>query len=467
MTALQALRKQASLTQREVADRVNAAVGRPHGGPVTYEVVSRWERGIQVPQVHYQRALCTVYGVDTDQLGLEENAATDPLADLIPEPAITAVMDPRVTTSQDQWRRTRRALNTNRPALAQLAADTYPENARFDSHGLLVGPGWIPDAPIPLDDIRLEYRSDWPAASVTGMEPEAQHVRPCQTLTQPYQRYTAAIRDLETPRLFANRETWRMVGVDMAARKLTFGPTSYFAAVDVCEAVAHETAMVALDARGRLRNEPLPGRNLPFRRLIGNPFSPARLVTPAAISTLTIRGGTEPTFLLHRRDSKSVAIAGGALQVIPSGVFQPSSVPAVLDADFDLFRNIAREFSEELLGNPEHDGDGVPADYDAEPLATLGEAYRSGRMRIHCLGAGLDGLTLFGEILTVAVLDPDLYDDLAQDFVAINEEGSVVASRLPFDGPTVTALLESGRMHPAGAGCLALAWQYRQDLLSK
>jgi hypothetical protein len=38
---------------------------------------------------------------------------------------------------------------------------------------------------------------------------------------------------------------------------------------------------------------------------------------------------------------------------MPAGVFQPSTVRSGgHDADFDLWRNIMREYSEECLGNP-------------------------------------------------------------------------------------------------------------------
>lgn len=56
--------------------------------------------------------------------------------------------------------------------------------------------------------------------------------------------------------------------------------------------------------------------------------------------------------------------------VIAAGEFQPASV-ALWDRrnDFDLWRNIVREYSEELLGTPEHDGTRIkPIDYDTWPL---------------------------------------------------------------------------------------------------
>jgi hypothetical protein len=86
-------------------------------------------------------------------------------------------------------------------------------------------------------------------------------------------------------------------------------------------------------------------------------------------------------------------------------------------------------------------------------------------LRVHCLGVALDALTLVGEILTVAVIDEDVFDDMARDFVTVNDEGTIVAERLAFNEDVVAQVLASGRMAPAGAGCLLLAWQHRDLLL--
>jgi hypothetical protein len=145
--------------------------------------------------------------------------------------------------------------------------------------------------------------------------------------------------------------------------------------VDIFEAVAHEMAYAHLDDHGSICPGQPTLRDLPFRKLIGDPFSFTRRPILPSISTLTVRrDNDDASFVLHRRDPRSVAVAGGMLQVIPSGVFQPSSVmPAAVEADFDLWRNIMREYSEELLGNPEHDGDGQPLRYDEEPFGLLDE----------------------------------------------------------------------------------------------
>src|SRR5262249_36270469 len=159
---------------------------------------------------------------------------------------------------------------------------------------------------------------------------------------------------------------------------------------DLHEALAHEMAYVHLDPGGRLVDRPPALRDLPLRRLVGDPFALTRRPAISSVSTLVLRAGPDPSFLLHRRDAASVAIAGGMLHIIPSGIFQPSSsLPAAKDADFDLFRNIEREISEELLGNPEHDGHGRPIDYTAETFATLDAARDAGRLRAWYVGAGL------------------------------------------------------------------------------
>ena len=323
-----------------------------------------------------------------------------------------------------------------------------------------------------LRKVALELGVIWRPNNLsdTGTETQTAHVRPLATLTRPYHRYTQAIRDIDHPRLFDNRPAWRLLDVDpwtAGTGRLVFGPTTYFAAVDVYEPTAHETAYVYLDQDGALRPGVPTMRDLPFRKLIGDPFDCTRRPIMPSIDTLTIRRDhAGDSFLLHRRDPNRVAVAGGMLQVIPSGVFQPSSVhPTAHDSDFDLWRNIMREYSEELLGNPEHDGNGPPIRYDTEPFGQLDRARAEGRIRVYCLGLALDALTLFGEILTVAVIDAEIFDAMAGEFVDVNDEGSIVNTRTPFTRAGVDQVLDGGRLAPGGAGCIQLAWQHRGAIL--
>ncbi len=63
-------------------------------------------------------------------------------------------------------------------------------------------------------------------------------------------------------------------------------------------------------------------------------------------------------------------------------------------------------------GYDECDGTGCPIDYDTAHFTTMDAALANGQLRAYCLGITLDALTLAGDILTVVILEPELYDDL-------------------------------------------------------
>jgi hypothetical protein len=133
------------------------------------------------------------------------------------------------------------------------------------------------------------------------------------------------------------------------------------------------------------------------------------------------------------RRVRAMAGGGGMTHLMPAGIFQPSSVlPAAVAEHSSLWRNIERELAEELLGHDEYDSSGHPIAYsELEPFATLDRAYSCGDIRVWCLGVTLDALTLCGDILTVAVIEPDLYDTLFSGAVSPNSEGTVSARALP------------------------------------
>ena len=90
------------------------------------------------------------------------------------------------------------------------------------------------------------------------------------------------------------------------------------------------------------------------------------------------------------------------------------------------------------------------------------------------MGFALDALTLFGEILTVAVYDGPTYDRLFAEMVDSNDEGTVVktgrnepTSALPFTRHVLDELMKGGRLAPAAAGCLQLAWEHRKKILGR
>lgn len=197
-----------------------------------------------------------------------------------------------------------------------------------------------------------------------------------------------------------------------------------------------------------------------------------------SINTLTIR--RDPIdghrMYLHQRDTKAVAAAGGMFHVIPAGTFQPAGLaPAHQANDFSLWRNIQREYSEEFLGNPEHNGNSVdPIDYERdEPFRSFAAARDADDFRVFAVGVALFPLELWAELLTVAVIEAPAFDRLFNNMVGVNEEGSTVstAAGRPTVGIPFTSdareRLRSEPLSPIARACIEQAWQHRRTLLAR
>ncbi len=456
---LRSYRQTFGLTQQQLAERL--------GFDQSY--VSKVESGRRaIHDISTLRHIARRLSLSPEDVGLAAGSLVEGRRDT----ASADPLDERIAASQRTWRLTRDYLNHHRISLARAAAQLYPQPYRL-GNGLLARPGWMWNEPVDLADIGLEWSDEVAPPTVSGTGADTEHLRPLADGGSTFGTYTRAMRDLDRPTLFENRLSFRMLATthsEQDGSRLTFGHTTYFDALDVCESVAHETAAAMLGGG-------LSWPALPFRRRIGDPFDLGRRVTLPSINTLTIRHDqARASFMLHRRSAGSVATAGGVYHVLPAGVFQPSGIsPCHHETDFDLWRNIMRELSEELLGNAEHDGSSSSLiDYnDDEPFRSLQQARRSGCVRVWYFGMGVDALTLFGEILTVVVVDADVFDSLFAGMVPVNAEGSVVTTGphrrasegIPFTHAAVRRLIEHEPLAPSAAACLELAWRHRETLL--
>ncbi|MGI9008761.1 MAG: hypothetical protein ACR2FU_21665 [Streptosporangiaceae bacterium] len=378
-------------------------------------------------------------------------------------------------SDQADWRAVRRYLNHHRSALAEQAGRLYPAGQRIRRTTLIAPPSWLPPEPVDLADITMTWVPDAPAPQINGTEPETRKLRPLRVPGQQFDRYTSAVRYLDPPSLFENRPSYRLLSLAWAAGSgaMRFSLATYFDKLDISEAIGHEIA----ELRSR-KDTQITSRDLPLRSLVDDPFDCRRRAMMPAITTLTLRRGrSAESFLLHWRDPHKVATAAGIYDVIPAGEFQPSSIaPHDLINDFDIWRNIVREFSEELLGAPEHDGTrSAPIDYDRWQLyRDLCKARAEGKASAACLGAGVDALTLAATILTVVIIDADVFDELFADIVQVNAEGLTLFGEdgassghgIEFSERNVSRLLEHEPMAAPGAACLALAWRNRIALLA-
>jgi hypothetical protein len=372
------------------------------------------------------------------------------------------------TETAQRWRQVRRMVNEQRLALVAQAARLYPGAARAAGTDLLCRPEWLPAAPVDLAGITLHWTGRAPAPRADATAAAAAHLLPQDAPGGPFPSYAAAVAVVDPPALFQNRICYRLLDASLRGpAELTMGPARYFDSMNLGHAVAHELA-AAQDPGVSLAD-------LPLRAALGDPCALSQRSTLTAVTTLTLRRAADGTasFPLHWRDPARVNHAGGAYQVMPAGIFQPvTDRPAAQQADFSLWRCMTREFSEELLGGSEDypTRDGV-LDYDEWPFAReLAAARDEGTLRVHCVGLGVDPLTLATDLLTVAVFDSAVFDRLFRDLVTANEEGRVVtengSAAIPFTAATVARFTGGAEpMQTAGAALLRLAWQHRQALL--
>lgn len=355
----------------------------------------------------------------------------------------------------------RNYLSEHRYELAVSAARHYPESAAVEGTPLLSTPTWLPDAPIPLDDIKLQYTPEAIFSGITGSEPVIRRLLPVRANGKRYRTYSEAVAALAAPRIFENRATYRLLLADLQSNPhMIFGAGSYFDGINVGDAAAHEYTAVQL---GEITT-------LDLRTAIGDPCDPARRTGNVAISTLTLRHDRttgQATFPLHRRDSGSVGHAGGLYQVLPVGVFQPAGEELWnAENDFSLWYSILRELAEEVRGATEdYDTHCGPIDYRAWPFANhLTRALDTGQVRAFCLGIGVDPLTFATDILTVITIDAPLYDELFGQVADANAEGSILPA-VPFTAQIVERYASTEPTQAAGAGLLRLAWRQRLILL--
>ena len=472
---LAAVMAEAGVSNKGLAARVRALAERD-GRPVSSDHVSvrRWLDG-STPRGRTSEYVAAALGA---KLGRRVTPADIGLiADTdLPHEAETDQDGDPVEVSQRAWHDIRQHVGLNQAKLHAQAADLYEPSWRLPQAPMLTQGSWLPDKPIALEDIELEWEPSPPRPIVVGQEPQARSLLPLRTRLQTFPSYSSAIRYLNPPSLFENRPCYRLLGASLtgqAKARFRFCQSCYFDKIDVSEALVHELSAAAMNA-------PLSWSELPFRSLISDPFDLVLRTVNTSIDTLTIRrdpASGQASFFLLRRARGKVATGGGEYCLIPAGEFQPASVsPDSVLSDLSIWRNIVREYSEELLGHPEHDGSsGRPVDYERWPFfRAMQQARERDQLRVSVLGVALNALSLNATVMTVAVIDSVVFDSLFRKLALTNAEGEVMVHMgddkegrgLAFDEATVDYLLRAERLMSSTAiAGLSLAWQHREHLL--
>lgn len=447
------------MTQQQAAVVLNTTQSR----------LSKIETGVLLLGIDELRFIGEKLNIPLEQLGILPSRS----AAAIPQPELLSGSPGAVLASQQRWRMVRAELNAN--LTGDLAAELYPRSHHIPGSSALTQPDWLPASPVEIDNIDLYEVTKPTRPSITGGIEQTESARPLAADGTRYGRYSHALRDLARPKLLDNRVSYRLLDVEWTAAggRLRFGYTSYFETFDVCEAAAHEFAEAWLGA-GHKRPSLA---DLPLRRRIADPFDLAARPALLSIGTLTIR--RDPIdghrIYLHKRDAKAVA-SGPGLHIVPSGIFQPAGLALAHQAnDFSLWRNIQREYSEEFLGHPEHDGNSVdPIDYEQdEPFRSFAAARDAGDFRIFATAVALFPLTLWAELLTIAVIEASAFDALFVSMVNVNDEGAAVSTTagqptvgIPFTSRT-RERLHAEPLSPIARACIEQAWQHRHTLLAR
>ena len=363
----------------------------------------------------------------------------------------------RIERSVTQFRRTRTAVKENRAALRTLALKIgSAKSVHFhivDDVPLLVKEKWLPSKPVPLESIELEVEQD------PGVKISLSRQKLPSYVGGKYKKYSDAVEELDKPTVFQDRDQYRLFQIDETRLVFSKKIHSYFDKINYGEYLVYE-----LSYQNRKLIQGHSNRNLLLKQL----QTPADYVILSGVSTLTIiHDGTELRIIMHLRGKCETAYAMGTFHVIPAGEFQPSCLAAVsVDEDFDLWKNIMREYAEELLLMDEYDGNStVPFNYHTEPFISMENERAKKNIRSFYLGTGLDPITFQGEILTAVVFKEGTFNNIFPNVVTKNFEGEIIADRdrwgRQFTQEEYNSYREANIL-AAGEAILNIAWRNRQ-----
>jgi hypothetical protein len=199
-----------------------------------------------------------------------------------------------------------------------------------------------------------------------------------------------------------------------------------------------------------------------YRAYLGDPFNLRNRVTSLGILTLTVLRHAVPSFIMHKRTAK-VVLGTDLFHVVPAGEFTPSNIsPLAVREDLSLWKNISREYAEELLGHIDaQGGGGRKIDFlHGPPYNQLNSARESGLLKVYALGLGLDALTWKPELLTVAVFDASVFEEIFGRHPGGNYEGTIIED-IPFTPENLLSYTESDSTRSGAKACLELAWRHR------
>ncbi|MDD5327245.1 MAG: hypothetical protein PHY02_05465 [Phycisphaerae bacterium] len=276
-----------------------------------------------------------------------------------------------------------------------------------------------------------------------------------------YKRYSQAIEELDKPEEFTDRTQYRLLKVDGTKFVFSNHMYSYFDKINYGEYLVYELEHHNLEKSWFKRHSNR-------KQLLQQIQEPYNHIVLCGIDTLTmLHNGTELRIIMHIRGADKTATSMGTYHVIPAGEFQPSCIaPASIKEDLNLWKNIMREYAEELLGMDEYDGNSaVPINYGIEPFVSLENERTNGNIRPFYLGFGLEPASLQGEILTVVVFKEETFNKIFPNVLTENREGEIITDKdrwgRQFTEEEYNSYREANIL-PTTAAILDIAWNQRK-----
>jgi len=361
----------------------------------------------------------------------------------------------KIDRSVIQFIRTRKFVKEKRATLRREALKLNLKKSVHlninDDVPLLAKETWLPHKPIPLENVELKVEQD-PGVKISLSSQKLPNYAGGK-----YKKYSKAIDDLDKPDTFDDRNQYRLLRINNESLVFSRKMHSYFDKINYGEYLVYELVH-------HYRKWPWiqghSNRDLLLKQL----QEPADYVILCGVNTLTIiHDGKELRIIMHLRGQRKTASSMGTYHVIPAGEFQPSSKAAAsVDEDFDLWKNIMREYAEEIGLMKEFDGNSaVPFNYDIEPIISLQTERDKNNIRPFYLGTGLDPITFQGEILTAVVFKEETFNKIFPNVLTENHEGMIITDKSRWGRQFTQKEYESYRENntiAAGETILNIAW---------
>jgi len=358
-----------------------------------------------------------------------------------------------LTPKEEKFIEIRRNQTLFRGVLSRIAAKYYQNkgvNLLSEQIPIIYKKDWIPDRPIELRSINLEYshdQFDFRNSLFNNYELLPTPDRYSENLNH----YLEGIKleDNFAYRLKSIKKTNGNYSIECA-------PATYFDYIDTCEFLSYEFSNEVFEKSEKVHQENIDISKLhPKMRDQIDIFDFDNRSLVIGINTILIISTKKGNFFfMHKRSKKNLAEAMNTYHVVPAGTFQPRHKEDGLhDMEFDMYKNIMREFGEELLGQQEFQTLATDLEdvIDIDPVSFYHSLIESGKGHAYFLGMGLDCLTTKPEFFTALVFK-DL--DVKRVKFKDNFEGEHFPVSLTEE--RMNYYMEYEKTLPAGAACIWL-----------